>query len=106
MLCVRFAKYNSGFQLLIMGSDKNWNTNNSGLTTPQPYGVPLSGTPRTMNGYLTRMNQNGGLNCIKLCLTQNRNFTFAATNDNQCCESALSRFRATLQMFTNAMHRV
>lgn len=69
------------------GSRKNrdiwWNPYNNETLGAFSNGVPYF--PRTLNGYMIRRNQNGGKNCIQACLNLNRGFTFAGTNDNQCC---------------------
>ncbi|KAH7394971.1 hypothetical protein DE146DRAFT_66613 [Phaeosphaeria sp. MPI-PUGE-AT-0046c] len=47
--------------------------------------------PRALNGYFSRQNANNGANCINICIGQNKGYTFAATNDNQCwCDISLA----------------
>ncbi|KAF1919570.1 hypothetical protein BDU57DRAFT_427888, partial [Ampelomyces quisqualis] len=51
----------------------------------------VSAYPRTLNGYFTRQNGNGGASCINLCRGLNKGYTFAGTNDNQCwCDTAIA----------------
>jgi hypothetical protein len=85
MLLVRLCYVPLSFHLLNTTRDIFWNANNAGESSPNPNGV--KSYPRALNGYMDRIANNTGVNCINLCLLQNRTFTFVGTQYNQCCTS-------------------
>lgn len=73
--------------MLTANSDLQWNANNpnEGNVSGQASANGVLTQPRALNGWFNRVNPNGGNTCITLCLNLNRGYTFAATNENQCC---------------------